>query len=72
MLNDEATLTDKKASLFYEAKFNLGACYFKYGKFRESHAIFTKLLDLQNIGDRRLPFEGRDRRLYYNKALCEL
>ena len=58
--------------MFYEAKFNLGACYFKHGKFQDAHRMFCQLMAMTERGDTRSGFVGRDRRLYYNKALCEL
>ena len=70
MLTEE---TEKRPSgLYYEAKFNLAASCFKHGQFGESLKIFGQLLTMVEKGDKRLSFKGRDRRLYYNKALCEL
>ena len=40
---------------------------FKVGHFQEAKILFTNLLLQENA-----QFRGRDRRLFYNKAVCEL
>ena len=41
---------------------------FKLGKFEDAHAIFNNLI----VKEQESKFKGKDRRLYYNKAVCEL
>jgi hypothetical protein len=56
--------------LWYESKFNLAASMFKCGDFAHALQIITLLY--RAVATEQLPFRGRDRRLYYNKALCEM
>ena len=83
-------LESKDKQLYYETRFNLGACMFKMGEFKYALKQFALLMsESKNIveeqkmtkianevdGGKRIPerkFVGRDRRLYFNKALCEL
>ena len=63
----------KDTTLYYESKFNLAACLFKLGEFRVALKFFSELFE--EIESGRLSdynFMGKDRRLYYNKAVCEL
>jgi len=74
-------------SLYYESRFNLGACLFKMAEFKQALLQFTTLLNEQKQAADKArdsnsrtdltkkvfrKFVGRDRRLYFNKALCEL
>jgi tetratricopeptide (TPR) repeat protein len=54
--------------LLYESKFNQATSLFKLGRFPDAHAIFNNLL----IKVSEEKFSGKDRRLYYNKSVCEL
>ena len=77
LLSDYANATvffkkveDHDDPYWYECQFNLATTRFKCGDFVTAHAMFTKIYREMQTG--KLSFKGRDRRLFYNKALCEL
>ena len=81
-------IASNNKTLYYEARFNMGACLFKMADFKQALKQFTQLMNEQKASSKASvsnfmskdlkqdqvfkQFYGRDRRLYYNKALCEL
>jgi hypothetical protein len=63
-------IDDREDPFWYECQFNLATTRFKCGDFIIAHQMFVKLYREMQGG--KLQFVGRDRRLFYNKALCEL
>ena len=80
--------TDEQTSVLeYEARFNIATCLFKLDDCLKAHYKFTELMNDQKRAQNKntakqkekipteayvLRFKGKDRRLYYNKAVCEL
>ena len=77
-------LDSNDKTLQYEVRFNMGACLFKMSEFKLALRQFTLLMNEQKgllvdlgtqnaeHGTAARKFVGRDRRLYFNRALCEL
>jgi hypothetical protein len=61
---------NREEPFWYECQFNLATTRFKVADFLTAHTVFSKLMKEMTEG--KLHFIGRDRRLYFNKALCEL
>ena len=63
----------KDNKLYYESKFNLATSLFKLGVFNMAQKFFNELfVEIETERLAGYQFMGKDRRLYFNKAVCEL